>query len=1259
MKPISLCYFCVNPSEISTLSAGLRRYNDGGGQAELKARIAAQLSTPEQIAVFARAAASADAVIIRLMGGKASFPAFDAFLEALAERREAGQATPLILISAGGGDDEAAELAQQHSALYGTEAGDRLRRYIQNGGVINVANMLRYLHHLIHGGENDADEPVEMPHEGIYHPDWPAFDDFEGYLAKHVDPSKPTVGLWFYQNYFVDGDLAAYDYLIRQVEERGANIIAVFHHRYRDAMRGNKGADYVAERYFRRPDGTSRIDVLVNPMLFALSMASPEYRSILPGLDVPFLQAFNTFQSREQWRESIQGLGTMEVSYNAAQPEFDGALMTVPFSTRENMGIDPLTGGEVLRIMPVEERVSKLADMALRWAALRRKPNADKRIAIIFHHYPPRNDRIGCAVGLDSFESIRLLLERMAAEGYVVERQYENGDELAKELVTRMTCDRRWLTPEQMAEKAEAKAGSKLFQPWHEALPAAVKQKMVKNWGEMPGELFVHDEELLFPGTINGNVFITIQPSRGSIERQDQMLHDPDIPPPHHYLAHYRWIRDVFKADAVMHVGKHGSLEWLPGKALGLSEECYPDLSIMDLPNIYPYIINDPSEGTQAKRRSNCCIIDHMTPVFTNADLYEEMAVLEGHLRSYAEARNSDPGKLDVLRPMIWDAVLAADLDKDTGYTREKAFADFDKFLEVLHSALDEIADTMISDGLHTMGVAPDGDRLVELLVQLTRLEQGSVPSLRESIVTAMGFNYDELLGRKGEPVFGPTSETGGEMIRRAHEHALAMVKLLSANGYSTQAPEFVQAELPALVTPDVMAALRYICDDLVPRLLKVTDEIDASLKGFAGRFVDPGPSGAPTRGQADILPTGRNFFSIDPQRIPTPAAWKVGCSLGDALVQRYLAEKGEYPRNIGIILFGGATMRSGGDDLAEIFYLMGVRPVWKKGSGYVQGVEIIPLNELGRPRLDVTPRISGFFRDAFPLLVERIDDAVRMVAALDEPLESNLLRRNVLADVEEYRKQGMNDEEALREASFRVFGCPPGTYGAGVSELIESKNWQTQGDLAANYIRYSSHAYGRGSYGQQKPDTFKRVLSRMDATVKNEDSREYDMFSCTDYYNYYGGLITAAKSQRGGELPEAFMGDSSDPNRVQVRTTFEEAKHIFRSRLLNPKWLDGLKRHGYKGAGDISKVLDIILGWDATAEVVDDWMYERVAGKYVFDEEMKKWMEEVNPYARQNILDKLLEAISRGMWNATDEMKQRLQEEYLETEGQLEEINE
>jgi cobaltochelatase CobN len=426
-------------------------------------------------------------------------------------------------------------------------------------------------------------------------------------------------------------------------------------------------------------------------------------------------------------------------------------------------------------------------------------------------------------------------------------------------------------------------------------------------------------------------------------------------------------------------------------------------------------------------------------------------------------------------------------------------------------------------------------------------------------------------------------------------------------------------------------------------------------MAALDGHFVPPGSSGSPTRGQADILPTGRNFFSVDPRAIPSQAAWEVGKALGDALLERYMKEegKGHYPENVGIIVFGCPTMRSKGDDIAEILYLLGLKPIWQK-NGIVCGLEVVSTEELGRPRIDVTPRISGFFRDSFPNLVNMIDEAVSMVAALNEDPETNFIRGHVIADRETYRNEGLSEEEAWRMATLRVFGCPPGTYEAGVAELIETKAWETREDLANSYIRYSSHAYGHGSYGKQRPELFRRMLSRMDVTVKNEDSREYDMYSCVDYYNYYGGLIASAGVVRG-EMPLAIAGDSSDPKRVIVRTMQEETKHILRSRLLNPKWLDGMKRHGYKGAGDISFVMDIILGWDATADTMEDWMYDRVAERYALDPAMQEWFKQVNPYALQNIIDKLLETVDREMWNATDEMKDRLRDAYLDIEGEIE----
>ena len=1257
MKAFTLCYFSAHSMEIPSLSAGVRQYEKQGGKLRVIARTGRQLFDESRIKAFVKDALASDVVLLVLHGGKESCPAFDDLMEAVSEKRDHGEKTPYLHIHPQGSDEDGLFAAKEYDHDFGTDRWDTLNRYLMHGGRMNFCNLFSYLHTLLFQDKVSCNPPESLPQEGIYHPDFQKIPDLKEYLKQKIDPKKITVGIWFYQSYWLNDNLIYINAIIREIERCGANVICVFHLRYKDAERGNLGADYVVEQFFME-NGKSVIDVLISPMMFSLTLSAPEYKDLLPHLNVPFIQAITTMNSYAEWKESLQGVSTMDVSYSVAQPEFDGALITVPVATREEEEIDSITGALISKNMPVPDRVEKMVSLSLNWARLRKIENQDKRIAIIFHHYPPRNDRIGCAAGLDSFESVKLLLDRMQKEGYQVDRSYETGDELAKDLLDKMTCDQRWLTPERMAQRAEAHAGEELFKPWHEALPRSIREKMTADWGEIPGDLFVHEEKMHFAGLINGNLFITIQPPRGYFENIDKIYHDMYLSTPHHYLAQYRWIKDVFKADAVMHVGKHGSLEWLPGKALGLSDECYPDLAIMDLPNIYPYIINDPSEGTQAKRRSYCCIIDHLTPVFTNADLYEDLAKVENVLKEYTDAKIEDPGKLPILRSMIWEAVCQAELDKDLEMDEKEAFADFDLFLEKLHTYLADLGDTMINDGLHIMGKAPENDRLVEFLVQLTRLPNGVTPSLRESILNALGFDYDELLVNKGKTLPHFKGKTGGQIIQSAHESGLSMVKELEKNSFDTSFIDTIVESCLDCGNISVAAALAYISEVLTPNIRLVTEEIDSSLVGFNGGFVKPGPSGAPTRGQANILPTGKNFYSVDPNKIPTQGAWDVGKRLGDALIERCLKETGKYPESIGIIVWGGSTMRSKGDDIAEIYYLMGVKPVWARGSGNVTGLEVIPLSELGRPRLDVTPRISGFFRDSFPNLVERIDEAARMVAMLKEPPKSNILRRNVLLDMESYIKEGMTEKEAMREATFRVFGCPPGTYGAGVSELVESKNWKTQEDLGNNYIRYTAHAYGKGSYGKQKPATFRKLLSRMDVTVKNEDSREYDMLSCTDYYNYYGGLIVAAKTVRG-ELPFALVGDSADPKRVKMRTTFEEAKHVLRSRLVNPKWLDGMKRHGYKGAGDISHMMDVVLGWDATAEVIDDWMYKKIAEKYALDPEMQKWMKEVNPYALQNILDKLLEAISRGMWDTDKEMENELREAYLEMEGEIEELTE
>ncbi len=724
MPSFSLCYYSATASEIPSLSGGLRLYREQGGELEMHARTQVQLFDKKRQEAFAKKALASDVVIISLHGGRASFPACELFKEALTALPR--DQRPMVHVQPTSGDEDSIEAARELSTHFGDTAWDEVKRYLQFGGARNFHHLLLFLANRHHGGAAPCPPPEPLADDGIYHPDFTEIPTLEEYLAKKLDPGKVTVGLWFYQTYWINNNLAFIDALIRAIEAKGANVIPVFHLRYRDAGRGNRAADGVIEHYFM--DGAkARIDVLINPLMFSLTLVAPDFKELLPDLGVPVIQALTCSAPFAQWSESIQGLPTMDVSYTVAQPEFDGTLITVPVACREQESIDPLTGALLAKYMPIAGRTEKVVRLALNWGRLSRIPVQERRIAIIFHHYPPRNDRIGCAAGLDSFASVTALLTRMREEGYRIERDFAGDDELAHELLSKMTCDRRWLPMDQMAARAEARADASQYLPWHEELPQAIRARMNADWGQMPGDLFVHDEKLHFAGLLNGNVFISIQPPRGYFEQIDKALHDFYLTPPHHYLAQYRWIRDEFKADAVMHVGKHGSLEWLPGKALGLSESCCPDLAIMELPNIYPYIINDPGEGTQAKRRSYCCIIDHLTPAFTNADLYDDLAKVQALVTDYAAAQAEDPAKMDILRPMIWEAVAAAKLDEDLQISEEAAMADFAAFLEKLHAYIEELGDTMIGDGLHILGQAPEGQLLAEFAVQLTRSWAGRV----------------------------------------------------------------------------------------------------------------------------------------------------------------------------------------------------------------------------------------------------------------------------------------------------------------------------------------------------------------------------------------------------------------------------------------------------------------------------------------------------------------------------------------------------
>lgn len=1255
MSPSEMCFVFVdtNGTTLALLGAALRQVNHGRDKPiQVVARSRDDLFDNTRIAECVAEVRRADALILLPHGGADSIPGFDQLVAAAQGR--------IIHLQTSAAAPETFDLARDTSTDFGAAAYARRNAYLAKGGIANLVNLLRIL--AWDGSpQTEPPPPADVPTEGLYHPGYDGADNTADYLAwararLGVDEQAPVIGMWFYRTFWLTGDTEIMDRLIAEIEGQGAIPLCLFHMRFADADLDNLPVPAVIDRYFR--DGARvLIDVLLSPMSFAVALYNQAAGAALAELDVPVLQLVLTHNPASVWTDTEQGITPMEVSSSVAQPEFDGCLIGTVVGTREERGIDPTTGAMLSGRRPVPERCRHVVRWAVNWARLRRTPPAQRRIAILFHHYPPKNDRLGAAYGLDSFASVKRLCDRLGDEGYGLARRYADGEDLAFDLLDRLTNDRRYLPARQLMERAAAGIDTATAERWHAERSEKIRREMDDKWGPPPGVTFAYDGKLLIGGLVNGNVFIGMQPPRGRMEDGDEpsiqpdgtAIHDPFLPATHHYLAYYRWLKEEFGAQAIYHIGTHGTLEWLPGKSVGLSQDCYPDAAIADLPNLYPYIVSNPGEGTQAKRRSYACILDHMIPPQTNAGATDAMQEIDDLLDKMHIARQEDPKKLPLLLDSLWQKTEAAHLNRDLGWDRAQAEADPDGFCQKLHGYLNEIDVTAINDGLHIFGAPPEGERFNETLLHLTRLPNGTAPSLWDAAAQARGFDGADLRDNPGERI---GDRTKGQILSAILDDVRATFAELDALVWDGESIRDVCARR-FNDSPAMADALDFVARTVRPNLSRVAEELDMAVKGTAGQFVPPGPSGAPTRGNVGVLPTGRNFYSVDPFKIPTPEAWAVGMRLGDALVERYRADEGRVPNQIGMILWASPTMRTGGDDVAEVLYLMGVRPVWA-ASGKVRGIEIIPLSERSFPRLDVTVRASGMLRDAFPNVMDLIDEAARMVAALREPPEMNILARNVAADREELLKAGLSADEADRRAAFRVFADKPGCYGAGVADLLESGRWQDAGELGDIYIHWGGYAYGAGTYGEALQADFSKRLSTLDLTFKNSDTREYDLFSSDDYNSYHGGMNAAVK-RAAGRAARSYTGDSNDPRKPKARCTAEEGRFVFRTRVLNPKWIAGMKRHGYKGAGDMSKLVDYCFQWDATSDILEDWQYAEMAKTYAFDPAMREFFRQHNPYALQNIAERLLEAIRRGQWENPGADKDALEALFLDAEGDIE----
>jgi len=1120
-------------------------------------------------------------------------------------------------------------------------------QYILYNGQENLCEMLKYLLATLFGHEITYRPPRENPWEGIFHPEIGGpFSSVEEFLGNYPYKNRPLVGLLYSRSNWITGNMEVERALIMALEERGLGVIPVFFYSLKDKTLGNLSGEEVVRKFLVKGE-RPLVEALVKLTSFFLGSKKGEIREsqaeagarLLLELGIPLISPLiSYYKDKEEWFDDPQGLA-QQVAWSIAMPEFEGAVEPIIIGATRGV-----SAPEEEFYEPIEERIVKVADRVAHWVALRRKPNEEKRVALILHNNPCASVEatVGGGAHLDTLESVAEILKRMKKEGYRVEDPPANGKELIDEIMRKKAISEfRWTTVDEILEKGGALALIDVddYLKWFEELPERTRARMIEAWGEPPGEErdgvppgMVYDGRLVVTGVRYGNAVVCVQPKRGCAGarcdgRVCKILHDPDVPPPHQYVTTYKWLSRNFGADVIIHVGTHGNLEFLPGKATGLSGGCFPDIGIDTVPHLYIYNADNPPEGTIAKRRSYAVLVDHMQTAMAQGELYGDLEEIERLLFEYEKVKDVEPGKAHFLGHMIEEKLKEGNL---ISMIKVPEGASFDDLVRSAHETLSMLKNTYIPKGMHVFGRIPEGERLTELVYAIVRY--GNDPRSLRGLVRLL-LEKEPEFSRLPDPVKKDRVE---ELARKICRNFLEKgVPLLE--GMREISPE-------AEGFRDVISEIERKIEDVKQRVL-LSDEMASLLRGMNGEYIPPGPSGIVTRGRDDILPTGRNFYSLDPRGIPTQAAWEIGKVLAEKTLEKYLSEEGRYPENIAFYWQCSDIMWADGEGMAQIMYLLGAKPLWE--GGRVKGFEVIPLQELRRPRIDVTIRVSGITRDNFPCRIELLDEVIQAVAGLDEPPEMNFVRKHTL--------ERLHEADSFREATYRIFCSMPGVYQAGTQLAVYASAWKDERDLAGVFLYWNGYAYGKGTFGEKAHRSLRAALKTVELTFNKTVTDEYDLFGCCCYFGTHGGLINAAKVVSGKEV-KTYYGDTREQGEVQVRTLADEIRRVVRTKLLNPKWIEGMKAHGYKGAGDISKRIGRVYGWQATSREVDGWIFDEIARTYLMDEENRRFFEEHNPYALEEIARRLIEAHEWGLWQPAPDVKEALKEAYVEVEGWIEE---
>lgn len=1055
------------------------------------------------------------------------------------------------------------------------------QEYYANYGKENLKELLLFLLKEYGGVRiKSVPSPQKVLDFGIWWPDKGFFSELTDF-RKEVNwhSAKPTIGVFFYGQMHFEDCAPAVKEFIAQVGAR-ANIIPVF-------SRVEYNLEAIS-KYFFSGDAPA-IDLMVNMQYFRLhggpygGTPEPTY-DLLQKLNVPVLIGFHLYSTEiEEWRR-LTKVNPLEVVLGTVLPELDGCIEPLMVSGLVSLGRDESIGAEVKECEAIPERVAKLTERALRWVSLRKKRNEDKKIAVVMYDYPPGEANIGTAGYLDSLASLEIFLHKLAANGYRVEMP---PGKLLDILISRGVVN----SPRFKGSSPEIAVSRERYLEWYSELPQEVQQELRQQWGAPPGEIMVEGNKVLIPGIILGNIFVGLQPSRGVHEDPQKAYHDKDLPPHHQYICFYKWLEKEFKADALIHWGMHGTLEFTKGKEVALSESCYPDILIGNIPHLYYYWVGNTSESTIAKRRGYAVTISHASPPTMFSDLYGAYLELEDLLNEYDNAEDRDKERL---KELINERVSELNLDTPD--------------LEALKLLLYRLKRRLIPKGLHVIDQKLEGETLISYLTSVLRLGR-EVPSLQGILAERRGRSQKDLAR---DPELA-------EELEEETQHLVA--ELLKGNKV------------------DIPGEIKHYILELKSRIDQ-SDESGALLKTLSGGYLLPNLGGDPIR-TPGVFPAGRNMYEFDPRLIPTHAALRVGEETASKVLQKFYERHAKYPESMGLVLWGFETVKTGGDTIAQILSYLGVRLV-SRASPWFKDLELIPLEELGRPRVDVVITICGIFRDLFGTHIDLLNKAIELVAKAEEPPERNYIRKHYLQARDKFGEV----------AKARIFGPSESEYATSMRTLVESSNWREEKELAVSYDGSMSHAYW-GGRAVRAPELFQVLVSQIDVISQERDNTEYEFTDLDHYYEFFGGLARSVKEKRG-EYPEQWVVDTTEEN-LEIEDVEKVIDRATRTRTLNPKWIDGMLHHDFHGAQKVAQRIEYLLGLQATTGRVKEWLFDQAAQTLLFDEEMRRRLAENNMYATLELAERMLETHDRGYWQATPEELEKLKTVILDMEMWLE----